>query len=96
MLDIVCISSKCLIVPPSELYWQAMSSVIPDNTNDQARLNWALEEMKMEWENSHCDVTRDTMVGEGREGFRAAVLPVKDVCRQTCSKRMIRVSACHL
>ena len=73
-----------------------MSGVIPDNTNDQARLNWALEEMKMEWDNPHCDVTRDTMVGEGRDGFRAAVLPVKDVCRQTCSKRMIRVSARQL
>lgn len=73
-----------------------MTGVIPDNTNDQARLNWALEEMDMKWENPHSDMTHDTMVGEGREGFTAAVLPVKDVCRQTCTKKMIRVSACQL
>ena len=63
-----------------------MSGVIPDQTNDQARLNWALVAMETTWDNPHSNSAEVIMTGAGRGGFRAAVLPTKDVCRQTCKK----------
>ena len=71
-----------------------MSGVIPETTNDQARLNWALDAMAMVWDNPHSDTAEVIMTGAGREGFRAAVLPSKDVCRQTCnrSRKKMKVS----
>ena len=77
--------------PSAESYWETLSGVIPDNTNDQARLNWALDAMQMVWDNPHSDMTVHTMQGQGRGQFRAAVLPARDVCRQSCTKKMIRV-----
>lgn len=68
-----------------------MSKVISENTNDQARLNFALQAMDMHWDNSHMSMITQAMMGEGRSGFRAAVLPVRDVCRQTCTKKIIHM-----
>ena len=69
-----------------------MSGVLPDTTNDQARLNWALAAMEMTWDNPHSNMAEVIMTGVGRKGFRAAVLPTRDVCRQTCVRRRERVS----
>ena len=68
-----------------------MSEVIPETPNDQARLNWALDAMAMTWDNPHSNVNEAVMTGAGREGFKAAVLPIRDVCRQSCSRRRLKV-----
>ena len=69
-----------------------MSTITTDTTNDQGRLNLALVAMEMRWDNPHSNMAITTMTGEGREGFRAAVLPLIYICRQSCSKKHIKVS----
>ena len=64
-----------------------MSSLLPADTDDQVRLNWALADMQIHWENPHSDMTKSTMTGEGRDGFKVTILPTKDVCRQTCKRK---------
>ena len=71
----------------TELYWEAMSSLLPADTDDQVRLNWALADMQIHWENPHSDMTDSPMTGEGRDGFKVTILPTKDVCRQTCEEK---------
>ena len=74
----------------SEQYWESMSKVLPETTNDQARLNVALKAMDIKWSNSPIgsrkSILREAWQGSGRGGFTATVLPSIVVCRGGCSR----------
>ena len=74
----------------SEQYWESMSKVLPETTNDQARLNVALKAMDIKWSNSpigsRMSILREAWQGSGRGGFKATILPSVVVCRGGCSR----------
>ena len=74
----------CLL---SELYWEAMHKVLPGTTNDQARLNFALDAMNVRWNaTTSGNLVTTEWHGKGRNGFKVTVLPSMVVCRSgSCS-----------
>jgi len=75
-----------------ERYWEVMSRVLPEATNDQAKLNLALKAMNIKWSNDanglHRPILREAWEGSGNGGFTATVLPSIVVCRRECSRHL--------
>ena len=69
-----------------------MSQVLPEATNDQAKLNMALKAMNIVWSNGtnglRRPILREAWQGSGRGGFTATVLPSTVVCRRECSRHL--------
>ena len=69
----------------SEQYWESMSKVLPETTNDQARLNVALKAMDIKWSTgsngSRRSILKEAWQGKGRGGFTVTVLPSTVMCR---------------
>jgi len=69
-----------------------MSQVLPEATNDQAKLNLALKAMNIKWSNGanglRKPILREACEGSGNGGFTATVLPSIVVCRRECSRHL--------
>ena len=76
----------------SEQYWESMSKILPEVTNDQVRLNVALKAMNVKWSNSlhgsYRSILKEAWQGKGRGGFTVTVLPSTVMCRtRDCPRR---------
>ena len=76
----------------SEQYWESMSKVLPEVTNDQVRLNVALKAMNIKWNNSfhgsYRSILKEAWQGNSMQGFTVTVLPSTIMCRaRECPRR---------
>ena len=76
----------------SEQYWESMSKVLPEVTNDQVRLNVALKAVNVKWSNglhgSYRSILKEAWQGNGTQGFTVTVLPSTIMCRaRECPRR---------
>ena len=72
----------------TEVFWKTMSSVLPECTNDQAKLNYAISALHPDWGNTTSkSIMRDKWTATTPSGFNVTVLPARYVCRQDCSKK---------
>jgi len=73
-----------------ERYWEVMSQVLPEATNDQAKVNLALKAMNIKWSNGanglRRPIAREAWEGSGNGEFTATILPSIVVCRRECSR----------
>ena len=60
-------------------------------TSDQARLNTALKDMDIIWNNGSrtVPISKEAWRGTGRGGLTLTVLPSVVVCRQDCSRHLL-------
>ena len=73
----------------SEVFWGKMSTVreLSNTENDQERLNTALFELNVHWdEGHHGDITVSDWQGVTNSGLRVTILSVLKFCRQSCNK----------
>lgn len=72
----------------AEIFWDAMSDVLPNSMNDQARLNFALSVLQPDWgETVSKNILTDAWMATTPCGFKVTVLPARSICRQDCNKK---------